>query len=307
MFANNNKPHFDSPNMPAQIIDGKEVSKAVRAQVKMDVEKFKQETGKVPKLVVVLVGEDPASKFYVRSKERASEEVGIDHETIRLPEQTSQEVLDGLIDKLNADPECTGILVQSPLPGDLDEDSIIERIDPKKDVDGFHPENMGRLVIGLDCLVSNTPAGIIELLRHYDLNTAGKHVVVVGRSNIVGKPVSNLFIQKGEFADATVTVCHSRTKDLGEFTRQADILVAAVGRAGIITGDMVKEGVIAIDVGINRVDDPEAKRGYRIVGDMDFDSVAKKASHISPVPGGVGLMTVAMLMKNTLKAARMQL
>jgi methylenetetrahydrofolate dehydrogenase (NADP+)/methenyltetrahydrofolate cyclohydrolase len=290
----------------ATLIDGKRVSEEIKQEVKEEVERFKSETGVTPGLAVVLVGEDPASKVYVRNKSRACEFVGIKEETINLPDTTSEEELLTLVDKLNQDPQWHGFLVQLPLPSQIDEDKVIERIDVTKDVDGFHPTSIGKLVQGLSGFRPATPSGIIELLKRYNLSTQGRHVVIVGRSNIVGKPLANMLVQKTEEGNATVTVCHSRTKDLPSITRSADILVAAIGQPNFIKADMVKEGVIAIDVGINRVDDPEAKRGYRLVGDMDFDEVEKKASHITPVPGGVGAMTVAMLMKNTLMAAMQQ-
>ena len=288
------------------LIDGKAISDQIKAEVKAELETFKEETGVTPGLAVVLVGEDPASKVYVRMKSRASEFVGIKEETIKLPDTTPEEELIALVDKLNSDPQWHGVLVQLPLPAQIDEDRVIERIKVRKDVDGFHPTSMGKLVQGLKGFHPATPSGVIELLKRYNLPTEGQYVVIVGRSNIVGKPLANLLIQKAEGANATVTVCHSRTKDLPGITKQADILVAAIGVPNFIKADMVKEGVIAIDVGINRVDDPDAKRGYRLVGDMDFEAISKKASYITPVPGGVGAMTVAMLMKNTLRAAREQ-
>jgi len=288
------------------LMDGKEMSSLIKEEVKRYVAEFTEKTGVTPGLAVVLVGEDPASQVYVNQKSKASEFVGIEEETILLPDTTSEDELLALVDRLNQDPKWHGILVQLPLPDHMDESKVIERIAVHKDVDGFHPQSIGRLVSGLPGFRPATPSGVIELLKRYDITTEGKHVVIVGRSNIVGKPLANMLIQKSDSANATVTLCHSRTKDLPVMTRQADILVAAIGQPEFIKGDMVKEGVVAIDVGINRVDDPTKKRGYRLVGDLDFNEVSEKASFITPVPGGVGAMTVAMLMKNTIKAAKEQ-
>ena len=287
--------------MPAQLIDGKAVAADVRADVRRGVEDRTQAGERVPVLRVVLVGEHPASASYVRGKIRAAAEAGIDSETIRLPADVPEVDLLALIAELNANPTVDGVLVQLPLPKHVDERKVLRAIDPQKDVDGFHPENVGRLVIGEETLAPCTPAGIIELLRRSGIETAGRHAVVLGRSNIVGRPMASLLLRRG--TDATVTVCHSRTRGLPEVTRRADILVAAIGRAGFVTADMVKEGAAVIDVGINRVDDATRERGYRLVGDVDFAAVREKAGWITPVPGGVGPMTIAMLLANTLRAA----
>ncbi len=287
--------------MPAQVIDGKAIAADVRADVRRGVEDRTQAGERVPVLRVVLVGEHPASASYVRGKIRAAAEAGIDSETIRLPADVPEVDLLALIAELNANPTVDGILVQLPLPKHVDERKVLRAIDPQKDVDGFHPENVGRLVIGEKTLAPCTPAGIIELLRRSGIETVGRHAVVLGRSNIVGRPMASLLLRRG--TDATVTVCHSRTRDLAEVTRRADILVAAIGRPGFVTADMVKPGAAVIDVGINRVDDVSRERGYRLVGDVDFGAVREKAGWITPVPGGVGPMTIAMLLANTLRAA----
>ncbi len=278
----------------AQLIDGKAISAAVRAEIKENTQKLKDETGVCPGLAVVIVGEDPASQVYVRNKRRACEEVGFYSEAYELPEDTTQAALEALVDKLNADPRIDGILVQLPLPRHLDENAILLRIDPKKDVDAFHPYNVGRIMIGDYAFLPCTPAGVMELLRRSGIDCTGKDCVVVGRSNIVGKPMSMLLLQ----ANGTVTMCHSRTRDLASVTRRADILVVAIGKADFITGDMVKEGVVVMDVGMNR------RADGKLTGDVDFATVAPKASYITPVPGGVGPMTITMLMQNTLTAAR---
>lgn len=285
-------------------IDGVAVAKAVRDDVQREVEELKAK-GIVPGLTVVLVGEDPASTVYVRSKEKTSKELGMKGETIRLPAETPQAELEALIDRLNADPTVHGILVQSPLPKHMDENTIVRRIDPAKDVDGFHPVNVGKLLIGeKDGFAPCTPAGVQELLVRYGVDTSGKEAVVVGRSNIVGKPMAALLIQQGVGANCTVTICHSRTKDLAAHTRRADIVIAAIGKPEVITGDMIKPGAVVIDVGINRVADASLPKGYRIVGDVHFESASAVAGMITPVPGGVGPMTIAMLLKNTVRAAR---
>ena len=289
----------------ATLIDGVAVSKAVRADVARDTAALKATTGITPGLTVVIVGEDPASVSYVRSKEKASIEAGMKGETIRLPATTPQAELEALIDRLNADPTVHGILVQSPLPKHMDANTVVRRISPEKDVDGFHPVNVGKLLIGeKDGFAPCTPAGVQELLVRYGIDTKGKEVVVVGRSNIVGKPMAALLMQPGAGGDCTVTVCHSRTKDLAFHTKRADIVVAAIGRPDMITGDMIRPGAVVIDVGINRVDDPSVPKGYRLVGDVHFESARKVASFITPVPGGVGPMTIAMLLANTVRAAR---
>ena len=279
--------------MTAAIIDGKAISKLLRKEITQDVEKFKAETGITPGLAVVLVGEDPASQTYVRSKEKSTIKVGMYSEVHRLAAETSQDELLTLVDQLNNDPKIHGILVQLPLPKNIDENKVIEAINPAKDVDGFRPVNAGRLLIGQDTFVACTPYGIMELLRQEDVQLKGKHAVVVGRSNIVGKPIALLLLQE----HATVSICHSRTADLGAMTRQADVLVVAVGRANFITGDMIKPGAVVIDVGINRVDG-------QLVGDVEFESAKEVAGKITPVPGGVGPMTITMLLKNTLLAAK---
>ncbi len=289
------------PNSPL-ILDGKIVSRAIRDSLIERIEKLKVR-GITPGLTVILVGEDPASQSYVRSKERQSSKLGFKSEVLRLNASTTQKKVLQLVKDLNSDDLVHGILVQLPLPKHIDEQLVIESIDPDKDVDGFHPVNVGKLVLGLDGFVSCTPAGILEIIKYYDIPTEGKHVVVVGRSNIVGKPMANLLIQKRELGNATVTMVHTRTPDMSEHIRRADIVVAAAGVPEFITADMVKEGAVVIDVGINRVDDPSLEKGYKLVGDVDYKHVAPKCSAITPVPGGVGLMTVAMLLSNTVKSA----
>lgn len=277
-----------------QLIDGKKIALAVREDVKKGVDALLAEGGRAPGLAVVLVGEDPASQVYVRNKTRACEKAGMVHRQISLEASISQEELLKVVQDLNADGAIDGILVQLPLPKHLDSDLIINNIDPTKDVDGFHPESLGRLVLGKDGFVPCTPFGIMEMFKRENIDLQGKNMVVVGRSNIVGKPMAILAMQKG--ADATVTVCHSRTKDLADVVAQADVVVGAIGIPKFITADMVKEGAIVIDVGINRLDDGS------LCGDVDFDAVADKAAAITPVPGGVGPMTIAMLLSNTLKS-----
>ena len=278
----------------AIIISGKETSAAIREELKKEVQQLKDDQGLTPGLAVVIVGEDPASKIYVRNKHRACEEVGMLSRVYEMPADTSEEDLLALVDTLNADPAIHGILVQLPLPKHLDEKKVIYRIDPKKDVDVFHPYNVGLLSIGNHTLSPCTPAGCMELLKRYNIEVSGKECVVLGRSNIVGKPISMLLLQ----ANGTVTTCHSRTKDLAQVCSRADILVAAIGKPRFVTADMVKEGACVIDVGINRL--PDGK----ICGDVDFDAVIDKVGAITPVPGGVGPMTITMLLKNTLTAAQ---
>jgi methylenetetrahydrofolate dehydrogenase (NADP+)/methenyltetrahydrofolate cyclohydrolase len=256
-------------------------------------------------LVVVLVGEDPASAVYVRSKGKACENAGIFSETIKLSEETSEQELLEIISRLNEDPKFHGILVQLPLPKHINESKVLESVNPVKDVDCFHPENVGRLIAGKPYVLPCTPAGIMELLSSYEINPNRKHAVIIGRSNIVGKPMASLLMQKSDQANATVTVVHSRTVDIPHFTKQADILIAAMGSANFVTNDMIKEGVVIIDVGMNRIP-ADNERGYRLVGDVDFESVLPLVSKITPVPGGVGPMTIAMLLKNTLTAAKFQ-
>ncbi len=291
--------------METILIDGKKIAAEVKSELRSRILALK-ERGIVPNLTVILVGEDPASKVYVSMKKKACEELELRSETLQLPQATSEEELLATIAKLNRDASVHGILVQMPLPRLINENRIIEAISPEKDVDGFHPINVGRLVAGTPALVPCTPAGILELLLRYGFRPEGKHVVIVGRSNIVGKPLANLLVQKNATGNATVTICHTRTQNLALLTRQADILIAAVGRPKTITADMVREGVVVIDVGVNRVEDPAARRGYSLVGDVDFDGVYTKAAAITPVPGGVGPMTIAMLMKNTVQAAETQ-
>lgn len=289
--------------MAAQKLDGRETARVVRERVADEVSKLR-EAFRRPGLGVVLVGDDPASLSYVRGKERACEEVGIHSREIRLSAEASEVQILETVEGLNADERIDGILVQLPLPDGIDERRVLEAIDPKKDVDGLHRSSLGSLLLGEAGFVPCTPYGIIELLKHHDITTAGKHVVVIGRSSLVGKSLANLLLRRGDFGDATVTVCHSRSGDLSRYTRDADILVAAVGRPGTVSGDMVKEGAVVIDVGVTRVEDSSRKRGYRLQGDVDFEAASVRASWITPVPGGVGPMTITMLLQNTLEAAR---
>jgi len=287
----------------AKLIDGGAVGRLVRQDVAREVARLKA-LGVTPGLSVVLVGEDPASAVYVRSKGKACDEAGMRGETIRLPAETSEAALLDVVDRLNADPQVHGILVQMPLPRHMSADKVIRRIRPEKDVDGFHPVNVGKLSIGeRDGFVPCTPAGAIELLLRSGVETRGKDAVIVGRSNIVGKPMAALLMQDAPGGNATVTVCHSRTVNLAGHVRRADIVVAAIGKPEMITGDMIKPGAVVIDVGINRVTDSSVPKGYRIVGDVHFASAREVASLITPVPGGVGPMTIAMLMQNTVRAA----
>lgn len=289
--------------MPADLIDGVAIAAKIRAEVAQRTKALAAK-GTVPGLTVVLVGEDPASAVYVRNKEKQSVEAGMKGETIRLPATTTQAELLAVVDRLNADASVHGILVQMPLPKQIDPQTVIRRIAPQKDVDGFHPVNVGKVLIGeKDGFAPCTPAGVQVMLQEAGVDTAGKHVVIVGRSNIVGKPMASLLIQSGKGGDATVTICHSRTPDLSWHTKRADIVVAAVGRPGTVTGDMLKPGAVVIDVGINRVADPTTKSGARLVGDVDLASASGVASKITPVPGGVGPMTIAMLLLNTVRAA----
>ena len=273
------------------LIDGKKVSAEVRVCLAKEVKELKEKTGRVPGLATVLVGDDPASAVYVRNKNKICRELGFKSFEQKLSLDTSEAKLLKLIKELNSNNDIHGILVQLPLPNQIDSEKILQAIDPNKDVDGFHPINVGKLVVGNALLTPCTPSGIIKLLDHYEIDISGKHAVVLGRSNIVGKPVSMLLLQR----NATITICHSRTKNLEEITRSADILVAAIGRANFVTENMVRKGAIVIDVGINRVDG-------KLTGDINFETVSKKASYITPVPGGVGPMTIALLMENTLKA-----
>jgi len=291
--------------MTARIIDGVAMGRAIRQEVGQEAARLAK-SGITPGLAVVLVGEDPASQVYVRSKGKACEEAGMHSVTIRLPAETSQDELLATIDRLNADPAIHGMLVQLPLPKHMHSELVLRRIDPRKDVDGFHPENVGKLVSGdPTAFRPATPYGVQQMLIRSGIETKGAHAVIVGRSNIVGKPMANLLIQQGPGGDATVTICHSRTRDLPSITRQADILVAAIGKAEFVTADMVRPGAVVIDVGINRVDDATKEKGYRLCGDVAYGPVAAIASAITPVPGGVGPMTIAMLLKNTLQAAEL--
>ncbi len=289
------------PNSPL-ILGGKEVSLSVKAELKDRIAAL-AEKGIKPGLTAVLVGEDPASQVYVRSKERQSVKLGFNSNVLRLDATTAQDELLKIVEGLNDDPLVHGILVQLPLPRHIDDQLIIEAINPEKDVDGFHPVSVGKLVLGLDGFVSCTPAGILEIMKYYNIETQGKHVVVVGRSNIVGKPMANLMIQKRDLANATVTLVHTRTPDMSVHTRQADILIAAAGVPEFIGDEMVKDGAVVIDVGINRVDDDTKEKGYRLTGDVNYEAVLDKVSAITPVPGGVGPMTIAMLLSNTVKSA----
>lgn len=286
------------------IIDGKKVSLDLKNELKASVDKCKTITGNVPGLTIIIVGQDPASQGYVRNKAKTCKEIGMISTVIAMPAETTQKQLLDTIEDLNNDPAVHGILVQEPLPEHIDGFTVTLAIDPSKDVDGFHPQNLGCLVMGhLDkCFISCTPYGILELLTRYSIETKGKHCVVLGRSNIVGKPMANLMLQKLDAANCTVTICHSATPDISFYTKQADILIAAIGQAGYITADMVKPGVVVIDVGNNRIEDPAAKSGFRVVGDVDYESVSAVAAAMTPVPGGVGPMTIAMLMKNTLQS-----
>jgi methylenetetrahydrofolate dehydrogenase (NADP+)/methenyltetrahydrofolate cyclohydrolase len=289
--------------MTAQIISGTEIAKEIRAELKQEIAELKEKHNIVPGLVTVLVGADPASQVYVGQKERTSQNLGIYSERYDLPEDTSQEDLLALIDKLNKDPKINGILVQLPLPKHINETEVLYAINPKKDVDGFHPVSLGKLMIGEPDYIPCTPHGIQQLLIRSGVKIEGAEVVVVGRSNIVGKPIANILLQKADGANATVTVCHTRTRDLAFHTKRADIIIAAAGKAKAITADMVKEGVVVIDVGVNQIG--TTADGKRIlVGDVDFEAVKEKAAAITPVPGGVGPMTITMLMMNTVKAAK---
>ncbi len=290
--------------MPATIIDGKRIADEIRHEVKIATARLKSEKGITPGLAFILVGENPASQSYVKMKGKGCEEVGLYSVTERMPADSSELTLLDTIDRFNYDPKIHGILVQLPLPKHISEQKVIERIDPRKDVDGFHPFNVGKLVAGGETLKPCTPAGIQELLIRSGNDPAGKHVVVVGRSNIVGKPIANILLQKQAGANAVVTIAHTGAKDLKPFIKSADILIAAIGKPEAITGAMLQAGVVVIDVGINRVEDASAKNGYRIVGDVHFASAKEVAKAITPVPGGVGPMTIAMLLKNTLQAAK---
>jgi methylenetetrahydrofolate dehydrogenase (NADP+)/methenyltetrahydrofolate cyclohydrolase len=288
--------------MSARLLDGTAIAQAIRAEVAQQVARLAT-AGQKPGLAAVLVGEDPASAVYVRSKGKACEEAGMHSVTIRLPASTTEAELLETVDRLNADLQIHGILVQLPLPKHIDAEKVLRRIDPAKDVDGFHPLNVGKLVTGdRTAFRPATPYGVQQMLVRSGIETKGAHAVIVGRSNIVGRPMANLLIQQGPGGDATVTICHSRTRDLPAVTRTADILIAAIGKAEFVTAEMVRPGAVVIDVGINRVDDSSRPRGYRLVGDVAFEPVSRVASAITPVPGGVGPMTIAMLLQNTLQA-----
>ena len=289
--------------MAAKIIDGKQIAADMRAELKEEVTRM-QKQGIVPGLGVILVGEDPASQSYVTAKERACENIGIYSDDNHLPASISQKELMALVEKMNNDPKINGILVQLPLPKGLDESEVLLAIDPAKDVDGFHPVNVGKMMIGEKSFLPCTPHGIVQLLIRSGVTIEGAEVVIVGRSNLVGKPLANMLIQKKPNANATVTICHTRTKNLASHTKRADIIVAAAGRPETITADMVKDRAVVIDVGVNRVEDATKKKGYRLVGDVDFEAVKEKASLITPVPGGVGPMTITMLLYNTVESAK---
>lgn len=290
--------------MPAQIISGKEIAQQIREELTNEVSLLK-EKGIVPGLGVILVGADPASISYVTAKERACDAIGIYSDDNRLSAETTEEELLSLIEKMNNDAKINGILVQLPLPKHIDEAKVLLAIDPNKDVDGFHPMNVGKMVIGEKAFLPCTPHGVVQMIKRANVAIEGAEVVIVGRSNIVGKPLANLLSQKSELGNATVTVCHTRTKDIAAHTLKADIVIAATGWPNTITADMVKDGACVIDVGVNRVEDATRERGYRLVGDVDFDAVKEKAGFITPVPGGVGPMTITMLLFNTVESAKM--
>ena len=285
-----------------EIIDGKKISAQVKEEIAIEVKKIVDAGERAPKLAAIIVGNDGASETYVGHKEKACNQVGFESVVLRFPETITQDELLAEVKKLNDDETVDGFIIQLPLPNHIDDQIIIEAIDPKKDVDGFHPVNMGRMVIGLPAYVSATPDGIVELIKRYNIETSGKNCVVIGRSNIVGKPIANLMLQKG--MDSTVTICHSRTENLKEIAAQADILIVALGAAEFVTADMVKDGATVIDVGITRVESDKTKNGWKLLGDVKYDEVAPKCSFITPVPGGVGPMTIVSLMKNTLAARR---
>lgn len=287
-----------------ELIDGKKISEEIRLEIAREVAGMIDRDQRAPHLAAVIVGEDPASQTYVASKEKQARACGFTSTVYRLAAETTQDELLGVIEFLNDDPDVDGFIVQLPLPAHIDENAVIQAIEPAKDVDGFHPQNVGRMALGLPAYIPATPNGIMELLKRYNVETSGKRCVVLGRSHIVGSPVSILMSQKSNPGDATVTLCHSRTQNLKEITREADILIAAIGKPNFVTADMVKEGAVVIDVGIHRIEDASTKSGFRLTGDVDYPEVAKKVAMITPVPGGVGPMTIASLLQNTLKASR---
>jgi len=287
-----------------QLIEGKVIAEQVKAEIAEEVNSIKEQGGKIPHLAAILVGHDGASETYVAYKQKDCSQVGIESSLFQYEEQLTEKELLDKIDEINRDDHIDGLIVQLPLPDHISEQKVIERIDPRKDVDGFHPVNVGRMVIGLPSYISATPAGILELIKRYKIDTVGKSCVVIGRSNIVGKPMSILLSQKRYPGNATVTICHSKTKDIDEIARNADIVIAAMGQAGFLTANMVKEGAVVIDVGITRVPSDKTKSGWKLIGDVKFDEVAPKTSFITPVPGGVGPMTRVALLKNTLLAAK---
>ncbi|MFH0880900.1 MAG: bifunctional methylenetetrahydrofolate dehydrogenase/methenyltetrahydrofolate cyclohydrolase FolD [Lentisphaerota bacterium] len=289
--------------MTARILDGKIIARDLRAELATQIAGLKAK-GVTPGLGVLLVGDNPASRSYVTGKEKACEEIGIFSSEMRLPATATREEILSVVKSFNQDPKIHGILVQLPLPEASMEQDVIACIDPAKDVDGFHPVSVGRMMLGLPTFLPCTPHGVLHILKRSGIRTEGAHVVIVGRSNIVGRPLANMLSLKSEWGNATVTVCHTKTPDIGQFTRQADIVVAATGRPNTVTADMIREGAVVIDVGVNRVQDPSAAKGYRLVGDVDFEPVSRKASAITPVPGGVGPMTITMLLFNTVESAR---
>ncbi len=289
------------------ILDGKDLSQRIKNELAQAVEGIKNTGGKIPHLAAVLVGENPASQVYVRNKVKSCEEVGFKSTLVRKDGSITEAELLEVVNSLNNDPDVDGFIVQLPLPKHINEEKITLAIDPKKDVDGFHPVNFGRMALGMPCYLPATPFGIVTMLERYGIETAGKHAVIIGRSNIVGTPMGILLSRKGKVGDCTVTITHSRTKDLPGMVRQADIIVAAIGIPHFVKGDMVKEGAVVIDVGINRIDDPSTKSGTRLVGDVDYEAVAPKSSFITPVPGGVGPMTVMSLLMNTMKASKKEI
>uniref|UniRef100_A0A7V0Z3Q0 Bifunctional protein FolD n=1 Tax=candidate division WOR-3 bacterium TaxID=2052148 RepID=A0A7V0Z3Q0_UNCW3 len=291
----------------AKILSGTELAEKIRGEMKQEISGLKEKFGIVPGLAVILVGDNPASISYVKGKEKACAEIGIISREYKFDADYKEDKLLKLIEELNNDPAIHGILVQLPLPDHINEENVLYAIDPNKDVDGFHPVNVGKLMIGVDCFLPCTPHGIQQLLVRNGIEISGKHVVIVGRSNIVGKPLAMMLVQKKPGANATVTMCHTGTKNMGEYTKQADILIVAAGRPHTVNGDMVKEGAVVIDVGVNRIEDSTKKSGFRLIGDVEFEEVSKKASAISPVPGGVGPMTITMLLYNTILSAKRHL